>query len=408
MKFELEFLEEFILKEYGQNSPEAGQSLVPEFAEKRERIGDEVDRIKKSFRSELFAAENELQIELFIQHHQAHIIRLADQISKCVDLGEAIEMNKISDGETKVNLCKILYRALGELLTYIETYFSKYFNQAAKIPDAYGLMESRDVREKLEFIRGIAKKKEIDPQLLQIILDPVQEFAQEPIGSGITFRKLIYFKQLIKDLTGALSSDISANYNDDVLNLMFYLNFNSYYFLTYATEKISREIQDLPSLIEQLERLSYWTKSINQQHLKPGFALKSDRSSILDQLGTWLAEEIHFIEKKKQLTLMMPPGDSFMGKDDFKVNTTPSVPQLAYTIRILKEVGIITNTNQSALIRFFSKYFTSAKNENISAESLRIKYYNPEKSTINSLQELLGVLTNQTRKDIKSIFEKLR
>jgi len=205
-----------------------------------------------------------------------------------------------------------------------------------------------------------------------------------------------------------LINDKVSNYDNEIFNLMIYLNFNAYHFLTYSTKLICNEIQNLSSLTAQLEHLSYWIKRINQLQVKPGFAFKCNRNSIHDQLSTWLVEELHFVEKKKQLTLMIPPADSAAAKDDFKVITILSVQQLAYTIRIFKEAGIITNSNQSELMRFFSKHFSSARNENVSPASLRVKYYNLEESTINSIQEVLSLLTTQTRKDLKSIFEKPR
>lgn len=196
-----------------------------------------------------------------------------------------------------------------------------------------------------------------------------------------------------------LKKETSEDYTDDVFGLMFYLNFNTFYFLTFATNKISKEVKELSILVHQVERLSFWVKLLNQNQVKPGFALKHDRPSIQEQLSTWLSEELHFIEKKKQLTLMLQPSGPLGKAERFKVNTILSVPQLAYSIRLLKEAGIITNQNQTELIRFFSQYFSTPRNKNLSSESLRIKYYNNDRSSVRFVQEILDKLMEHTKKE---------
>lgn len=397
MTYELEFLEEFIQKQYQSQASNPPHSPIPEFSQKKLLIQSEVERIKKSLRHFLFNTECETLIENVVQHHQQHIIKLADQVIKCIDEAEASEIYEISDGPTKLNLCKIMYKGLEELLTFIETYFSKYFNQDEKIPQAYVLMAGKEILHNLEILEEQAKQKNVDTELMRIALFPVKDFATEPLKKSISFRRLIYLKQLVKDLKFTLKDKTNETYSDDVFGLLFYLNFNTYFFLTYTTDKISEEVKEQTTLGNQVERLSFWVKLLNQNQVKPGFALKHDRPSIQEQLGMWLAEEIHFIEKKKQLTFLMSPSGPVVKTESFKVNTILSVPQLAYSIRLLKEAGIITNPNQTELIRFFSQHFSTPRNQNVSSESLRIKYYNVERSSVRSIQGILDRLVEHTK-----------
>jgi hypothetical protein len=399
MKFELDFFEEFIQREL--KAKRAGNSIVPDFARKTKEISNEVERIKKGLRTQLFSVENESRFELLIQHHQTHIITLADRVLKFIDRKEAEQIEDISRDQTKLNLCKILYKSFRELLTYIENYFSKYFNQDSNIPVCYAIISIKEIREKLEAINTLSSQKKLDPSLLEIVLYPVIDFTHDPEKTNITFRRLIYIKQLVKDLLSVLTKDAPVDFTQEVCRLLYYINFNSYYFLTYVTEKISREVQELPSVADQLDRLSFFLKGLNQLQVKPGFSLKPNRPSIQGQVSTWLEEEIHYTERKRQLTLMMPPGnypDAL--SQDFKIKTILSVSQLAFYIRLLIEAGVITNKNQVELIRFFSKHFSSLKNENVSSESLRRKYYNIEQTTITSIQEILHRLIDHSKKMI--------
>jgi len=259
-------------------------------------------------------------------------------------------------------------------------------------------MAKAEMLQKLKSIEAEGKQKEVEDRLLKIALYPVRDFVEGP-DRCVTFRRLIYLKQLIKDIDLGLSKQSSSTYTDDLCHLLLYLNFNSYYFLTYTTDKISNEIREHSTLPLQVEKLYFWIKRLNQTPVKPGFVLKPDRASIQDQLGIWLTEEAHFIEKKKQLTFMMPPAEPIGKGENFKVKTILSVPQLAYLIRLLKEVGLITNQNQMELLRFFSQHFSSARNQNVSSESLRIKYYTVERSSARSVEEILDRLIVYSKKE---------
>jgi hypothetical protein len=398
MKFELEFFDEFVKKECRRNS-KTSSSAIPDFTKKKILILQEVERIKRSFITQLFQVEHECRLELFIQHHQAHIIRLADKVATAIDKEESLNLKSIGSGHTRINLCKILLQCFEDLLNYIEVHFVKYFNQDQKIPDSYALLSEKEFDEKLQRLRDTFKQRHVDERLTDIVLYPIQQFVSIHQKRNVTFRGLIYLKYLANGLL-RLSEEEGANPTEVIYEYMFYLNFNSYHLLKYATAKIRNEIEGLPSMAAQLEHLSLKIKKLNQAHVKPSFAFKIKRESLKSLLSNWLEEEIHFIEKKRQLTLMIPPGgEKAADLNQFKVKTTLSVPQLAYTVRLLREAGVFTNENKADLIRFFSKNFATANSENISAESFRSKFFGFERSAVSHIQGILTKLIQHSKKD---------
>lgn len=130
MKFELESIEEFIKSECKKSKKPLTE--IEDFSGKRLFIEQEVERIKKGFSEHLLKVENESRIELFIQHHQSQIIRLADKVVTVIDKEESLNIREISIANTGLDLCKVLLRGFEELLYYIETYFSKYFDQGSE------------------------------------------------------------------------------------------------------------------------------------------------------------------------------------------------------------------------------------------------------------------------------------
>ena len=349
--------------------------------------------VTKELKSYLFDFDSESRIEALVQCHQATIIELVDLLAG----SNHNSSGGSATGRSKNALWKLLNDQLENLLTFIETYFLKYFDQDQKIPNSYLALERTSLSKKTSAIHSIVRTAQLDNRLIDIIFYPVERIISSNVNA-VTYRRLIFIKQLLKDLETVLSVDTGRPVIEDVFRLMIYLNFNSCHLTSYFIKAIANEAQEQHSVATQLEVLCHWLKITNQNHTKPSFVLKTARPSLQEQITRWLSEEINFIEKKKQLTLLMPPTVAAEQKEPVKVDTSFSVPQLAFLIRLFKEAGVITNKNQTELIRFFSRHFNSLHNQNISTESLRIKYYQIEQSTIKSVQAILDKMIDHSKK----------
>lgn len=397
MKFELEFFEEFIAKECKKSAKI--NSVVSDYQKKLYAIEAESDRIKKCFVRHFFEAKNDRQMEQFIQQHQAHIIRLADKVSTIIDKESVHNLKNITSGTSRLNLCKVLLLVFEDLLNYIEVHFTKYFDQDQKLPDAYIFISVKEFEENLNNLQNLFMEKKVDEKLSLLVLYPLAQFTDIPQKQFFSFRRLIYLKYLVKCLFKILEEPQQQDYSQTIYELLIYLNFNNHHFVQYSVTKVKSELERKDSLQSQLEHLSLVIKNLSQSQVKPDYALKPGRTNIKILLLNWLEDEVHYIEKRRQLTIMIPPGTQNDIVDiDAKIKTTLSVPQLAYIIRILKEEGIIVNDNKAELIRFFSKHFSSAHNENISGESLRSKYFAFEDSTVKHVQGILNKLLQRSKK----------
>lgn len=105
-----------------------------------------------------------------------------------------------------------------------------------------------------------------------------------------------------------------------------------------------------------------------------------------------------FLEKRQQLTLNIAVKPSEGLPDDFKLNTKLSVPQLAYLTKIFIESGVLQNRNQREVLKFLAQFVRTKKAENISAESLRSKFYNVEENTKETVKDVLIGLLNHIRR----------
>jgi hypothetical protein len=397
MQYEFERLAGFIdstLLLYQHQQPNAA---VPGFDKIEQFVGDEIARLKKHFISFLLQMENERRIEIFVQHHQTRVILLIDRISRCREIND-IKTSRRSSVKTKTELCNLFFKVLEELLTFIETYFSEYFDLDVKIPDAYRLLERRSMEEVIEALDTFTRSEKIDARLMEVALAPLHDFIDDESEGKISFRNLIYLKSLVRDISWLTKKGDETDIKFDIIEVLVYRNFNSHHFLVYLTDQIRLETQDLPTVTEQLDKLNSWMKTLQQIQAKIGSALKPDKLPIKEQITGWLKDEIDYLQKKRQIHLMLPPGEAQAPIDSRKIGTNFSVPHLAFLTRILWETGFFAGKNQTEIIEFIARHFSSSNREAISFDSLRSKYYNIEKGAVTSVQAFLTKLLDNTKK----------
>ncbi len=291
-----------------------------------------------------------------------------------------------------------LYTAIESLLTYIETYFSKYFNLNEKIPESYRQIARQDLSEDTANLKQELNKRSLDTQLVKLVLQPLRSFlshSREPI----TFRRLIFLKEFKKELVELIEANPEpASLESGIFTSMVYLNFNSTRFSEYCFMRIKEAYSSKDTLSGQIESLAYFFKRANQVSEKPGFAYIPTLKSLKEQISDWIAEETFFLEKKQQLTLNLSLKRPESDMSNFKLLTELSVPQAAYLVRLFIETGLFKNNNIIEVVRFFAKHIQTKRTENISIESFRSKFYNADRSSRETIKDLLIKLLNQARK----------
>lgn len=83
-----------------------------------------------------------------------------------------------------------------------------------------------------------------------------------------------------------------------------------------------------------------------------------------------------------------------------KITTPLSVAQLAYTLRVLIETGTLETDNLSNLFRFASEHISTTRQEEISFDSIRNKFYKPATATKEAVLDLFVKQVSYIRKDV--------
>lgn len=349
-------------------------------ADLRHTLRSEADAIKKNLVHEVFNIEDELHLQRYIQFHQQELVRLHDLVEPH-HLLPAGNLDSSIDVEDRA----ATKRTIEELLHFIERHFTRYFNQDAKAPEAYIALTGEALVKAMNEYNDELKKGNVNDRLIALVLAPLRKFI-ERMGSGkLTYRDIMYVSEVGKELKRRLIPG-NSKLHESIRYTFLYLNYNTIQYFNYYTGYILDQVKTSDNAPEKIEKLSYVLKTINQTQVKPGIAYNSVYPPLKEQLVDWISEEIAYQERTFQLTQKLMPSGSLPG--DFKIQLDMSLSQLAYMLRIFIDMKMIQNKNLSAILRFFSRSY-QVRQQNISYESFRVRYYNPEESVRKSVRSLL-------------------
>jgi hypothetical protein len=345
----------------------------------------EKEAVRSHLMNEAFSRKNEKELELFIERYQTFIGRLLDNIHKNLKTeGITYEIKKLYEGVSE---------HLEEVMSFIENYFSKYFNLDQKVPDAYLLASRHEINRQLPEVRKLLKEKEGNQGLIACVLSIIKFFIGHIDGEQVTYRRLIYMKNLLKELY-EIKETTTSNLKYSLLDeLLIYLNFNDPAFIKNLFNRLTEIFSSLETTDEKIELLRLYHKQTSQMHTRLGVALHPEQSSVKDSILAWLEQELIFWESgnpggknKSELTVSI------------KIHTSLSVPVLSLFTRLFKDAGIVMNPNQAEILRFVSTHFTTQRKTTISYGHLHSKYYQIEESTKRKVYDLLMQMAQLCKK----------
>ena len=165
MKYQLEDLEIFVHTLIDTYETETPHTIIPDFDDKEKALLKKSLSVTKELKSYLFDFDSESRIEALVQCHQATIIELVDLLAG----SNHNSSGGSATGRSKNALWKLLNDQLENLLTFIETYFLKYFDQDQKIPNSYLALERTSLSKKTSAIHSIVRTAQLDNRLIDII-----------------------------------------------------------------------------------------------------------------------------------------------------------------------------------------------------------------------------------------------
>lgn len=344
---------------------------------------EEKEKIRLHIMEEVFNASEEKVLLLLIDKYQSVFIRLMDQLH--------VYRKGIKKQDEYWELSKYLFDHLNELLCFLQVHYARYFNMEQKMPCIKIEHACKEILPKIETIAAALKRTVINDKLIKLILQPLEHFVS---GDNISYEQAQYIKTATNEF---LAFDVTAAQEDiavTIKKILVSLDYNHPDISLYYINELDLLVAEEESVQGKLRILKYQLKEANQITVKPDHILYPDLPGLKEQIVNWLNEEIYFHEMEQMIVAAQPPGTS----GEAKIHTTLSVPQLALLFRLLKEEQLITNTNQSELLKVVANNFTTMHKENFSYGHLHGKYYKIEANTKRTVYDILMKLLHLSRK----------
>lgn len=241
-------------------------------------------------------------------------------------------------------------------------------------------------------------ESEVDNKLYKIVDKPLQKLARITQDERFTYKDLIYHQMLLQEIYSSIKNDASALSNELLIEILYKLNFNSVDLFHYITTHIEKEVGLKETDAEKKDLLYHYQKVYKQRLVKTNVIYQNSLIPLKAQILTWLKEEIFFLKKVSDSSKTKETDKAPISNEPNKIITKLSVAQLAYFLRVMYEIGMISVKSQWDIFRFLQENFSSKKKEIISTQSLNNKYYNVEESTKTVIKDVLIKMINYINK----------
>lgn len=385
MKYELKTLEHIITVVLNPGKIKPG-ILNDEFISECKVLAEnEMEKVCNQFRVTAFEGHKETALKAYYRKHQAVLVSLADTSFNYLQPGITESISLLTNEDVIINFYKEMARIPNDLLAFISYNFPEYFDNEIKIADAEKWRIIPEIEQDLKRLKTAVKRAALHESLIEIAFGPFEDFLSP--ASNTNYRDLAYLNEYRHALQHFVDEIKAGNINEMFKEFLLHLNYNSLRFFNYYILTLKEAQSGINATEELIVFYSQHIKLINQQTAKPGLIYKTRLAPIKEQIGSWLCEELYYLEKKQQLMLPIETKRCVETVSSTKIYTRLSVAQLALGVKLLLDAKLIKNNNSTELMRAVARNFRTERQEFISEESLRNKSYNIEAVTINSLRD---------------------
>ena len=349
----------------------------------------EMEQFIKIIKHTVHRINSKEEIEQYIHKHQQSLFTLCLKVLQQLDVNKKFTGCSIKEVYNDEDISILIYYYLEKLLRFIEGSYLKYIDRTISIPVQSKLLEDLDINLKLEALKTSMLESDITTELKTIVLSPLFKLTQLSVKNRISYHEFFFINTYISHFLEELKKKPILT-QSKILKILVYINYNAPIFFHYITLFFESEMNQLKSIEEQLNYLFKLLKETNQHSFYSQFAFDPNQLSLKIQLSSWVQQEIQF--KESSLKLKLEEQHLFSKLKDFntvKLETTQSVAELALFLRLQVEAEILVHKNQTELFQHLASSYQTPKAKDISATSIKMKYYRPESFTISSLHKQL-------------------
>ncbi|MFV8347578.1 hypothetical protein [Flavobacterium sp. ZB4P13] len=349
--------------------------------------------IQSQFKIKIFSLNKEKQIKIIVGNYHSSLIIFLDNV---IERSHNVEFER-PDLKEVINM---LISCFDELLSFIETRFPNYLTLDMRVPATYLVVSKKKLKQKIDKLKSSATFTVNDKRSTAILFDNLYSFVNSKRNKKITFRQVLYRKQLIKELELLGFLDRADLQSSSLNEILIYMNFNSRSFISYFTQCVADKINCCESPADKMENLLLCFKEFNQIHSKDGVILNPNHQDLKIILSDWFKHEIIYLEKKLHFSVVplrsidkKPNQTAVIDATSDKVLCKLSIDQTALILRASDELKILIAKSMNHVFKTIVPFLSTPNKVNLSYDSMRSKSYVAEdrdkKIVIETLERMI-------------------
>ncbi|MDQ8013389.1 MAG: hypothetical protein REI96_13140 [Flavobacterium nitrogenifigens] len=338
-----------------------------------EHIEKESKNIQNSLKKEIFLLRRKREIRLQVRKYHSNLVYLIDTVIE-------YQKNKFPEMPELSVLFVLLQSKLEELLLLVENRFSDYLSLDERVPVTYLMLSRNELELKLKKLSEKASDS-FNSIILKIVIQNVVRFLKSFSGKKVTYRQLLYQKELLQSIKNIENSD-QENVFSEIDKILIERNFNSTEYIDYIIEHINEEIDNEESLSYRINKLLLYQKEFDRIHSDERISFDPSKNNIKYVLENWFKQEIAYLEKIHELTLKTSSQDihptAESGTMNTKIECNLSADQLALILRATDEARIVKARSMNHFFKMIVPHLSTPLKKDLSYSSVRSRSYSPE------------------------------
>ena len=354
----------------------------------------DIKEARVGFLNQFVQAGGAASLRATVHTYQVTCISLLNRLSEYQTTTEASAQTKEAGKVLCERFTHVQKLLMGEL-RYLQTHYSLFFDNTQPVP-ACVWQEKQEKWSGLPYLLHQKwREAGVEEPLLRLVFHPLQKrIAETP---HLCYAELNYLQQLLHE-TETTDAYPLLTATQQLMLLLCRNNYNHPPFTHYLSAQLQAAALEKDSAEAQRE---YWALQMKQYQCL--FCYDGKWLPLLPPVNLTVSQligqELLLCEQRiKENTQAESATQTATGKAIPPVKTNLSVGQLAVMVRLLTDCGIIQCSNQSELLKGIAAAVATTKQHTISPESLRVKYYAPDKAALTIAGEYIAKMMGLLRK----------
>jgi hypothetical protein len=372
----LEWLDSLILLTFDPKNTTDSSLSESTLSQTSENIAKESQKIQIQLKNEVFCLRKKRQIRLLIRKYHSTLIFLLDNVIEN-------RKNTIFNAPNLSASIDTIISALEELLSFVEIRYATYLSLDERAPITYLIVSRNELHLKLDKLKRKKWQNENHQNIMETVISILYQLIQSNRGYKITYRQILYQKELFKSIDDFDESEKSVNIYTSLDELLIRLNFNAQVYITCLINRIVSNLDTQTTLPERMSKLLFIFKEFRQLYSNESIMFEPSQQNIKSVLHNWFKHEIAYLDREIELNtssridVQTKRIDATVASGN-KIECILSTDQMGLILRATDESRILKARSMSQIFKTIVPYLSTPFKKDLSYQSVRSKSYNAE------------------------------